>query len=187
MWDHAAHLEKSVSWSGATNFLSSSLSLLALGRTHGNKIVREFTANWVDLEGIMLSAISQTEKDKYCMISLIHGIWKIMENYSESRSAVFDSLWPHELYSPWNSPGQNTGVGSCSFNQGIFPIFRSNPGLPHCRRILYQLSHWGSMIIVHDMKYTNSGSHLVGKGNQWSFTTIDFIQAEKYKLRTGYV
>ena len=40
----------------------------------------------------MLSAISQTEKDKYCMISLIHGIWKIMENYSESRSAVFDSL-----------------------------------------------------------------------------------------------
>ena len=42
-------------------------------------------------------------------------------NESESRSVVSDSLWPHELYSPWNSPGQNTGVGSLSFLQGIFP------------------------------------------------------------------
>ena len=33
---------------------------------------------------------------------------------NESRSVVFDSLRPHGLYSPWNSPGQNTGVGSCS-------------------------------------------------------------------------
>ena len=52
-----------------------------------------------------------------------------------------DSLWPHGLYSPLNSPGQNTGMGSCSLLQGIFPIQESNPGLPHCRRILYQLSH----------------------------------------------
>ena len=40
---------------------------------------------------------------------------------SESHSAVSDSLWPHGLYSPWNSPGQNTGVGSLSLLQGIFP------------------------------------------------------------------
>ena len=31
-----------------------------------------------------------------------------------------DSLWPHGLYSPWNSPGQNTGVGSLSLLQQIF-------------------------------------------------------------------
>ena len=42
------------------------------------------------------------------------------------------------------SPGQNTGVGSLSLLQGIFPTQGSNPGLPHCRRILYQLSHQGS-------------------------------------------
>ena len=49
------------------------------------------------------------------------------------------------LYSPWNSPGsQNTGGGSCSLLQGIFPTQGSNPGLPHCRWILYQLSHQGS-------------------------------------------
>ena len=55
-----------------------------------------------------------------------------------------DSLRPHELYSPWNSPGQNTGVCSLSLHQGIFPTQRSNPVLPYCRQILYQVSHKGS-------------------------------------------
>ena len=41
----------------------------------------------------------------------------------------------HGLYSPWNSLGQNTGVGSLSLLQGIFPTQGSNPGLPHCRWI----------------------------------------------------
>ena len=39
----------------------------------------------------------------------------------ESHSVVSDSLRSHELYSPWNSPGQNTGVGSPYILQGIFP------------------------------------------------------------------
>ena len=63
---------------------------------------------------------------------------------SESRSVVSNSLWPCGLYRPWNSPGQDTRVGSCSLLQGIFPTQGSNPGLPHCRWILYQLSHQGS-------------------------------------------
>ena len=44
----------------------------------------------------------------------------------------------------WNSPDKNTGVGCLSFLQGIFPTQGLNPGLPHCRRMLYQLSHQGS-------------------------------------------
>ena len=52
------------------------------------------------------------------------------------------------MYSPWNSPGQNTGVGSLSLLQGIFPIQGLNSGLPHCRQILYQLSHKGSPRIL---------------------------------------
>ena len=59
-----------------------------------------------------------------------------------------DSLWPHELYSPWNSLGQNTGVGGLSLLQGIFPTQGSNAGHPHCRQILYQLSHKGSPRIL---------------------------------------
>ena len=61
--------------------------------------------------------------------------------WSESRSAVSDSLQPHGLYSPRNSPGQNTGGVSLSLLQGISPTQASNPGLPHCRWVLYQLSH----------------------------------------------
>ena len=104
---------------------------------------------------------------------------------SESCSVVSNSLQPHGLYSPWNSPGQNTGVGkpfpspgdlpnpgidprspslqmdllpakpqgkpkntgvgSLSLLQGIFPTQGSNQGLLHCRQILYQLSYQGSL------------------------------------------
>ena len=57
------------------------------------------------------------------------------------------TLQPQVLYSPWNSPGQNTGVGSLSLLQRIFPTQGLNPGLPHCRQILYQLNHKGSLRI----------------------------------------
>ena len=60
---------------------------------------------------------------------------------SESRKLCPDSLRPHDLYSPWNSPGQNTG--SLSLLHGIFLTQGSNPGLLHCRQILYRLSRRG--------------------------------------------
>ena len=68
---------------------------------------------------------------------------------SESRSVTSNSLRPQELYSPWNSPGQNTGVGSHSLLQGNFPIQESNQGLLPCRQILYQLSYQGSPNKLH--------------------------------------
>ena len=50
-------------------------------------------------------------------------------------------------YRLWNSPGQNTGVSSLSFLHGIFPTQGLNPGLLHCRWILYQLSQaWHAII-----------------------------------------
>ena len=67
-----------------------------------------------------------------------------------------DSLRPHGLYSPWNSLGQNTGVGSLSLLQGIFPIQGSSPGLPYCKQILYQLSHKGSPRILEWIAYSFS-------------------------------
>ena len=68
----------------------------------------------------------------------------VITSISVSRSVLSDSLQPHELYSirllcPWDSPGKNTGVG-CSREQ----TQGSNPGLPHCRQILYYLNHWGN-------------------------------------------
>ena len=65
----------------------------------------------------------------------------MLESESENRSVVSDSLQPHRLYGPWNSLGRNSGAGSHFLLQGIFPTHELNPGLLHCRRILYQLSH----------------------------------------------
>ena len=85
-----------------------------------------------------------------------HSLWDIE---SESHSVLSDSLWPHGLESSWNSPGQNTRVGSLSPLQGIFPIQGSNPGLSQCRQILYQLSHKGSPRILEWVAYPfSSGS-----------------------------
>ena len=72
---------------------------------------------------------------------------------SESHSIVYNSLQSHGMYSPQNCPGQNTGVGSLSLLQGIFPTQGWNPGLPRCRRILYQLSHKGNLRILDWVAY----------------------------------
>ena len=93
-----------------------------------------------------------------------------LKSESENHSVVSNSLRPHGLYSPWNSPGsntgwvscslesqsptlqvgslpakplgrpKNTGVGRLSFLQWIFQTQESNRGLLHCKQILYQLS-----------------------------------------------
>ena len=62
------------------------------------------------------------------------------ESESKRHSVLSDSLQPHGLCSPCNSPGQNIGMDRLPCLQGIFPTQGSNPGLPHCRWILYQLS-----------------------------------------------
>ena len=76
--------------------------------------------------------------------------------------------------SPWNSPGQNTGLGSHSFLQEIFPTQGLNLCLPHCRWILYQLSHKGSSqlwSITQTWERSNNLEHhmgstgMVGEGN----------------------
>ena len=79
---------------------------------------------------------------------LISGDGSLLKSGSESHSVMSDSLWPHGQCSPWNSPGQNTGVGSLFLLQGIFPTQGPNPGLPQCMCILYQLSHKGSPRIL---------------------------------------
>ena len=81
------------------------------------------------------------------------------ESERESCSVVSDSLRPHRLCSPRNSPGQNTGVSSLSLLHGIFPSQESNPGLLHCRQILYQLSLKGSLRILEWVAYPFSSGY----------------------------
>ena len=50
----------------------------------------------------------------------------------------------HQVPRPWDSPGKNSGVGCHALLLGIFPTQELNPGILHCRQILYHLSHQGS-------------------------------------------
>ena len=73
-----------------------------------------------------------------------------------SCSVMSNSATPRtvaRLLCPWNSPGQNTGVSSLSLLQGIFQTQGLNPGLLHCRWILYCLSHQGSPRILEWGRY----------------------------------
>jgi len=96
--------------------------------------------------------------------------WKLL-----SCVQLFATPWT--IYSPWNPPGQNTGVGSFSLLQGIFPTQGSNPGVTHCRRILYQLSQQGSsgwrMLLKGDSPLACSTcwprtTHTEGRDQSWS-------------------
>ena len=103
----------------------------------------------------------------YCSVFLvIMWMWRW-------KSTVSSFLWSHGLYSPWNSPGQNIRVSSRSLLQEIIQTQGSNPGLPHCRQILYHLSHQGSpgnhgielnVKLLHTRKSRNqSDSDIAGK------------------------
>ena len=90
----------------------------------------------------------KTRTYKHCswQCKMVQPIWKTIP--CESCSVVSNSSWPHGLQParvlcPWNSPGQNTGVGSQSLLQGIFPTQGSNPGILHCRWILFTIKATG--------------------------------------------
>ena len=59
-----------------------------------------------------------------------------------------------------DSPGKNPGVGCHALLQGIFPTWGSNQGLPHCRWILYRLSHQGRASIAFTTKFYKVGFKL---------------------------
>ena len=89
----------------------------------------------------------------YCPLPALpkcHSILSLVEFVlvSASHSVVSCPLWPHGLCSPWNSPGQKNGVGWHFFLQVIFFTRGLNPGLLHCRQILYHVNHQGSLLLA---------------------------------------
>ena len=78
-------------------------------------------------------------KNEYVLVS-IYGCPSLMAQMVKKVNVKVAQSCP-TLYSPWNSPGQNTGVGNLSLLQGIFPTQGTNPGFPHCRQILYWLTY----------------------------------------------
>ena len=78
-----------------------------------------------------------------------------------SDSLQLHGLSPARLLCPWDSPGKNTGVGCYALPQSVFPTHWLNPGLPHCRQILYHLSHQENPRILERI------AHPLSRGSSW--------------------
>ena len=86
--------------------------------------------------GVRSSILSTTgHKGKESKIKIRENMENNLTGYVKVAQSC-PTLWPHGLYSPWNSPVKNTGVGCHSLLQGIFPTQGLNPDLLHCGRIL---------------------------------------------------
>ena len=98
------------------------------------------TRSWAAWEALCMHCIAQG--------TILNTLWSMK---CVSRSVMSNSLRPHGLWParhrcPWDFPSKNTGVGCHFLLQGIFPTQGLNPGLLHCRWIIYHLSHQGSPI-----------------------------------------
>ena len=84
---------------------------------------------------------------------------------AQSYLTLYNPMKPMRLLCPWNSPGKKTTADSHSLLQGIFLTHRWNLDLPHCRQILYHLSHQGSPHLclpatkTTEVKQTHSRQH----------------------------
>ena len=116
------------------------------------KVILIFTLKYFMISQYSLSMFLNYQKLSFSVFFLIFVGTQFMYE-SESHSVMSNSLWLPWTNTAWNSPGQNTGVGSRSLLQQIFPTQGLNSGLPHCRQILYQLSHKGRSSILKWVAY----------------------------------
>ena len=108
------------------------------------------------------------------------SVWaagEIIINNNKQLSCVRLFVTPWTV-SPWNAPGQNTGVGSLSILQGIFPTQGLNPDLLHCRQILYQLSHKGSPGVLEWVAYPFSSRSFRQNWTVVSCMQVDSLPTE---------
>ena len=119
---------------------------------HGKKIVSSVFVEWKDFQ---INCKSFIHPQIFFILVILHKNWfgsfswffyllpslksslSCLTLLSESCSVVSDYLWPHGLYSPWNSPGQDTGVGSICLLEGIFLTQELYQVLLHCSQIIY--------------------------------------------------
>ena len=92
-----------------------------------------------------------------------------------------------------DSLGKNTGVGCHALLQGIFPAQRLNPGLPHCRQIVYHLSHqvswrrqWQPTPVLLQGKSHGQGSLVACRVTMGSLSRIQLRDFTSFTSLTSY-
>ena len=123
-------------------------NLLIIAKNWKHPDVLQWVNGYINCDtSVTWNSTQQQEETSYCYMQLKKKMWK---------SVMSDSLQPHGLYSPWNSPGQNTGVASLSLLQGVFP---TNPGVKHLDESKRNSAVWEkpiskSNILRVSLKYT---------------------------------
>ena len=143
---------------------------------HPKLMLQSLTLQWVK----QVRGLQNTQKTKRHATKILlptpNASASLSSHGAVQAAQLCPTLWPHGLHSPWNSPGQNTGVDSFSLLRGIFPTQGANLGLPHYRKIFYQLSHKGSPRILEWVAYPfSSGSSRPRNQTGVSYTAGGFF------------
>ena len=105
--------------------------------------MQDIMTSWTTLERLLVSYVRAKGCDRNRNSIALGMVKALIVKVAQLCPTLCDTM----DCSPCNSPSQNTGVGSLSLLQGIFPTQESNPGLLHCRQLLYQLSQGNPRIL----------------------------------------
>jgi len=98
-------------------------------------------SSFLNLKIFLFLFNKKCESSKNCRVRMLQILSSSVSSSVVSDSSQLHGLQSSKHLSPWDFPGKNTGVGCHFILQGIFLTQESNPGLLHCRQILYCLSH----------------------------------------------
>ena len=140
-------------------------------------------ANGLNLRGLIKREV--WDKSYIFVWRVTHDSWIGQQPFAQSCLTLCKPMLP----CPWNPPGKNTGVGCHFLLQGIFPTQGLNPGLLHCRQILYHLSHKGSPPLMgRTIKWeSNLRRNCFGQGNwEFHFSYVKFKLFFRIQVEISY-
>ena len=120
---------------------------------HINECIKMLMKKMHDMGCVCMCVCVYPCKDYHCSVAYNSTYLEEFKISTHKTLCLVAQLCPKYCNRPGSSvhgvsPGKNTRVACHALLQGSFPTQGSNPGLPHCRQILYRQSHWGSHRIL---------------------------------------